>query len=286
MNTNRIPTRVLHELHDNDEVGIGVYSDPEVLRQILNGDTYYIFTVKSVPNVIIIDSDDEMVEDRSSIKQENIPRHPEETTPFDNGRANQAGVPIVAENNRMIEPRPSTSYEIVVENGRAKQENVSVTPNKEEMDVEANEENGNGENSTSGSLVKEEQIEIGPHSSREGEQLAAVRELKNEEDMPIMQSGANYDEDESIAIDDSDDDLVLSQLLTTDAPKQEEREVSDNMFYNIKKELEEMDKLGTEVERSPVEIDSDSSCDVVQQLESAINELGDVCIHIILLSPI
>lgn len=66
-------------------------------------------------------------------------------------------------------------------------------------------------------------------------------------------------EDELIVIDDDDDDInVLSQLLEVKQPPPEKRQsITEDIYYNIKKEIEEMDRMECEEWQYPLPIDSD-----------------------------
>lgn len=103
-------------------------------------------------------------------------------------------------------------------------------------------------------------------------------EKEPEEEAPVTvkvetpSSPPRYEEKDSyIVIDDDDNDIVCSQLFEVDAGREDDKCISDSMFFTIKTELEEMDRVYGEL--GPVEVDSDSDFDILGQLEEALKEI-------------
>lgn len=83
-----------------------------------------------------------------------------------------------------------------------------------------------------------------------------------------------FDED-LIVIDDDDDDLnVLSQVLEVKSlPTNNGSHITDDIFYNIKKEVEEMDKIEYQEWQYPLVIGSDNE-DLSEIFAEELKEVG------------
>lgn len=82
-------------------------------------------------------------------------------------------------------------------------------------------------------------------------------------------------DEELIVIDDDDDDLnVLSQVLEIkNLPTNEGSHITDDIFYNIKKEVEEMDKIDYQEWQYPLTIGSDNE-DLSDIFAEELKEVG------------
>lgn len=274
VNRTRIAVDSLHPINDSDEIGIGLSSDPALLQQVEHKE-YFIFIVRKLQNVVVIDDSDDEIEnthnvvvkteaDSSNIVEaEMLPSNAslpnEENQSSNESVKNEAKIPRKSIKNEEI-PRETMAVQVQ----SVKNEGI-VNIIKETMaDV------------TSDAIVKIPSQTMAVQEQSVTSETNAPEPKDNVETSP----DSNYEKQDScIIIDDDDDDFPCSQLFSVGNVKEEkeEKSLSDSMFFNIKKELEEMDQL--EGERAPVEVDSDSDFDILDQLQDAVNEI-DVSIVI------